>query len=394
MARRPDVSMLRARPRGGRGFSSVLFDLGKRIFGHLDPVVLGVMVFLNLMSILTLYGGIENFGKSRLVMQIAMTIVGFIMMTVISHLDYRFIVHRYWIFFFVFSLLFLASPILFGTVQGGNKSWITVLEFGDTTINIQPSEFIKLTFICTFARHLSSVAGRINRPKVLLPLALHAGVILGLILLSGDLGVALVYCGIILVMLFAAGMSLWYDLGLFAALTVAFPFLWDLLAAYQQERILVGFRPELDPLGKGYQPLLSRDGILHGGWFGKGVFGGEVYEELPASHTDFIFSTVCEKFGVVGGIAVVLILVVMVVRIFIIAVSCGKDYGAYIAAGVSAIIIVQTVENIGMCLAMLPVVGLTLPFVSCGGSSLLATYVLLSLVHSIKCHRPKARNIY
>ena len=386
MARRPDVSMLRARPRGGRGFFAVLYDFGKRIFGHLDPVVLGVMVFLNLMSILTLYGGIENFGKSRLVMQIAMTIVGFIMMTVISHLDYRFIVHRYWLVMIIFSIVFLALPILFGTVQGGNKSWITVLKFGDTTINIQPSEFVKLTFICTFSWHLSSVAGRINRPKVLIPVALHAGVILGLILLSGDLGVALVYCGIILFMLFAAGMSLWYDLGLFAAITVAFPFLWDLLAEYQQERILVGFRPELDPLGKGYQPLLSRDGILHGGWFGHGVFGGEVYEELPASHTDFIFSTVCEKFGFFGGLLVIFALGLLVWRILRLSLETRDGLGKLILVGVAAMVVVQSIENIGMCLAKLPVVGITLPFLSYGGSSILAIYLLFGVLHSVASH--------
>ena len=115
------------------------------------------------------------------------------------------------------------------------------------------------------------------------------------------------------------------------------------------------------------------------------------YEVLPASHTDFIFATVCEKFGILGGAFVIVLLLVMVIRILIIARSCGKDYGSLICVGVAAIIIDQTIENLGMCLAMLPVVGLTLPFLSCGGSSVLATYVLLSLVHSIKGHKPKSR---
>ena len=119
------------------------------------------------------------------------------------------------------------------------------------------------------------------------------------------------------------------------------------------------------------------------------------YEVLPASHTDFIFATVCEKFGILGGIFVVLLLVVMVVRILIIAKECGKDYGSIICVGVAAVIIVQTLENLGMCLAMLPVVGITLPFLSCGGSSVLATYVLLSIVHSVSKYRSKMReNLY
>jgi rod shape determining protein RodA len=172
---------------------------------------------------------------------------------------------------------------------------------------------------------------------------------------------------------------------------LAFPLLWELLAPYQQERILVGFNPDLDPLGKGMQPLLSRQCIANGGLLGIGLMGKGDYEVLPASHTDFIFATVCEKFGMVGGLLVIVLLVTMVVRMFMLARSCGNDYGSYICIGVGAIIIVQTIENIGMCLAMLPVVGITLPFVSCGGSSVLATYVLVAIAHSVKSHKPKSR---
>ena len=323
-------------------------------------------------------------------MQVAMTLAGVVALFVIANMDYRFFVDRFYILLLVGSVGLLGITLLFGitgdNMETTNRSWITIPVIG---IAIQPSEFVKLTFICTFSWHLSSVAGRINRPKVLIPVALHAGVILGLILLSGDLGVALVYCGIILLMLFAAGMSLWYDLGLFAAITVAFPFLWDLLAEYQQERILVGFRPELDPLGKGYQPLLSRDGILHGGWFGHGVFGGEVYEELPASHTDFIFSTVCEKFGFFGGMLVILALGLLVWRILRLSLETRDGLGKLILVGIAAMVVVQSIENIGMCLAKLPVVGITLPFLSYGGSSILAIYLLFGVLHSVASHGRK-----
>lgn len=356
------------------------------IFGKLDPVLLACTLFLNLYSIVILYCSIDVFGKSRLMMQVAMTVLGFLLMTVISHLDYRFIVNRYWIFFLGFSVVLLLVTALFGKTQGGNQSWLTVFSFGDTEITVQPSEFIKMTFICTFAKHLSMVGGYINHPKHLLGLALHAGAIVGTILLSGDLGVALVYVAIILFMLFAAGMSLFYDLGLAALLVAFFPFLWDLLGEYQQERILVGFNPELDPLGKGMQPLLSRDAILNGGWIGRGFRGGEVYEILPASHTDFMFATVCEKFGFIGGALVILALGLLVSRILYLAVSLKDDMGRLIAVGVAAMVIVQSIENIGMCLAELPVVGITLPFISYGGSSMLAIYLLFGVLHSVASH--------
>lgn len=383
MARNTYLSVLTSKNRRTGGS---FWDLFRMIFGKLDPILLACTLFLNLYSIVILYGSIDVFGKSRLMMQVAMTVLGFLLMTVISHLDYRFIVNRYWIFFLGFSVVLLLVTALFGKTQGGNQSWLTVFSFGDTEITVQPSEFIKMTFICTFAKHLSMVGGYINHPKHLLGLALHAGAIVGTILLSGDLGVALVYVAIILFMLFAAGMSLFYDLGLAALLVAAFPFLWDLLGEYQQERILVGFDPELDPLGKGMQPLLSRDAILNGGWIGRGFRGGEVYEILPASHTDFMFATVCEKFGFIGGALVILALGLLVSRILYLAVSLKDDMGRLIAVGVAAMVIVQSIENIGMCLAELPVVGITLPFISYGGSSMLAIYLLFGVLHSVASH--------
>ena len=116
---------------------------------------------------------------------------------------------------------------------------------------------------------------------------------------------------IIGVMLFCSGLSVWYFLAIAVLLVLACPLLWDLLQPYQQERILYGFRPELDPQNVGRQPLLSRETIAGGGFFGIGLFGKGTYEDLPASHTDFIFSTVCEKFGFVGGFLVVTALVIM-----------------------------------------------------------------------------------
>ena len=371
---------------GGGRRDSLIRTVLRRVFGRLDPIILACTMVLNLFSILILYGAVDVFGKSRLIMQIAMTAVGFILMTVISHLDYRFVVNRYWIFFLAVSVVLLLITALFGKVQGGNQSWLTIVKFGETEISVQPSEFVKLTFICTFAKHLSMVGGKINRPLPLLGLALHAGLIVGAILLSGDLGVALVYAAIILFMLFAAGMSLFYDLGILGFGIVLFPFLWDHLEEYQQERILVGFRPELDPLGKGMQPLLSRDAIINGGWLGRGFRGGEVYEILPASHTDFMFATVCEKFGFVGGGLIVLTLAVLVLRTVYLSVVLKDEMGRLIAIGVAAMVIVQSIENIGMCLAQLPVVGITLPFISYGGSSMLAIYLLFGVLHSVSSH--------
>ena len=358
----------------------------------IDPVLFICTALLSLISIVTVFGAMDNFGTRKLIMQVAMTVAGLVATLIIAQIDYHWIVDKLWIIMLGASALLLIVTLVFGSsgenMETANRSWLKIPGVG---IMIQPSEFVKIALVCSFAKHISIVKARINHPKELLSLALHAGLIVGLILLSGDLGVALVYMGFLLIMLFVAGLSGWYFLGGTAAVVLAFPLLWELLADYQRERILVGFNPDLDPLGKGMQPLLSRQCISNGGLLGIGLMGKGDYEVLPASHTDFIFATVCEKFGMIGGLLVVVLLVVMVIRMFILARTCGDDYGSYMCVGVGAILIVQTVENIGMCLAMLPVVGITLPFVSCGGSSVLATYVLLAITHSVKSHRPRAR---
>lgn len=358
---------------------------------RLDPVLLGASAFLSLVSILTILGSVENFGRSKLIMQVAMTVVGMVAVFVLSNSDYRFFIDRFYIIMFLGSVLLLAVTLLFGisgiNMETENRSWITIPGIG---ISIQPSEFVKITFLCTFSKHIDMVKEKINRPLTLLGLMVHAGIIVGLILLSGDLGVALVYVGIILVMLFCAGLSGWYFLGAAAVVAAAFPLLWDLLKPYQQNRIIYGFQPALDPTGTtSRQPLMSREVIARGGFFGKGLFEGGLYEELTASHTDFIFATVCEKFGFLGGSLVVVALVVLAARLFYIGYRCRDSVGKLICCGCAAVVIIQTLENLWMCLALVPVVGITLPFMSAGGSSVLAIYILVGLAHSVSAQERK-----
>lgn len=357
---------------------------------QVDPILFFCTLFLSAISLLTIFGAVDNFGKSKLVMQTAMVLLGTVSIFIIANFDYRFFVDRFAIVLFLGSIAILAVTLIFGStgenMETANRSWLRIPGIG---IAIQPSEFVKLAFLCTFAKHLDTVKDRINKPKTLLFVLLHAGIIAGLILLSGDLGVCLVYFGIIAVMLYCAGLSVWYFVGVLGLLIVAFPFLWDLLRTDQQNRIIFGFNPELDAENVGMQALMSRDTIASGGFFGQGLFGGSLYEDLPASHTDFIFSTVCEKFGFVGGFFVVALLIIMAFRLIWIARSCRDGVGKLICGGIAAIIILQTVENLWMCVAAVPVVGITLPFVSYGGSSMLAMYLLIGLAHSISAHEKK-----
>lgn len=358
-----------------------------------DPVLFFSVMLLGILSIVTVYGAVDNFGQSKLKMQIAMFLVGSVATVLIASLDFRVIVDRLWLPMLIVSAAILAITLIWGesgvNMETGNKSWLRI-----PIINymIQPSEFVKFAFVCSFAKHLFDLQGVINKPRSVLLLALHAGVIVGLILLSGDLGVALVYLAIIAIMLFCAGLHPAYFGGAAAVTFLLSPYLWDQLEPYQQRRIVVGFNPELDPVGKGYQPLLSRQAISNGGFYGNGVHGGYYYEILDASHTDFIFATICEKFGFLGGLFVLILFMIIVARIFMIArFSIHSDYGGLICVGVGAMFVVQILENVGMNLAMLPVVGITLPFLSCGGSSMLATFMMVGLVHSVYSHSEAMR---
>jgi rod shape determining protein RodA len=359
---------------------------------RVDWVLLLCTTVLSVISLVTVYGAVDNFGMSKLKMQFAMTVVGILLTFLVANLDYHLILDRLWLPLLIFSAGILGLTLVAGdtgaAMETAGKSWLTIPVVG---IAIQPSEFVKITFICTFAKHLHSVQATINKPRTLLGLCLHALLIVGLILASGDLGVALVYMALVLVMLFGAGLHWGYFAGVGGAVAVAFPFLWDLLASYQQDRIVVGFNPSLDPKDKGWQPLLSKQCIENGGLFGVGWHSGGDYEELTASHTDFILATVCEKFGFIGGMLVMVTLAVLIMRVLWIGRQSCHDYGMLISVGVAGVLIAQTLENVGMCLAVLPVVGITLPFLSCGGSSVLATYILVGMVHSVKSHKPTRR---
>ena len=255
----------------------MLLSIGKYIkncIKSIDPILFICTVLLSLISIVTIFGAVDNFGTRKLIMQVAMTVAGIIATLVIANIDYHDIVDKLWLYMLGASALLLVITLIFGSsgenMETSNMSWLKIPGIG---IMIQPSEFVKIAMVCTYAKHISLVGDGINKPKSLLGLAIHAGLIVGLILISGDLGVALVYMGFLLIMLYVAGLSGFYFLGGAILVVIAFPIIWDNLALYQQERIIVGFNPELDPMGKGMQPLLSKQCIENGGFFWNRTYG-------------------------------------------------------------------------------------------------------------------------
>ena len=358
---------------------------------RIDYVVFFSVFGMTSLSILTLAGAANASaaGPRRVVIQLAASLVGLVMAYIISLFDYDELLNH-----FTFPLLGIGVGLMVLTVLFGvgpdetstNKCWLSI---PGLPFDIQPAEFVKIIFIMTFAKHIDIVKKKINHPLVVLSLCIHGGLITGLVLLTGDLGSALVYLAIMAIMLYTGGLSLWYFVAALAIVIVLFPYLWPKLSEYQQQRILVGFNPELDPIKYGYQALRSRDAIAAGGFTGAGFSGGSYFKLIPEYKSDFLFAVFCEKFGFLGAFCYMALMGTLIIRLIWIARHARKDCGANICIGVAAIMLVQSLENIGMCLGMLPVVGITLPFLSYGGSSMLASFIYIGVIQSIVTHNQK-----
>ncbi|MGX8698832.1 MAG: FtsW/RodA/SpoVE family cell cycle protein [bacterium] len=295
-------------------------------------------------------------------------------------------------FLLYLSGLVLLGLLLFAEAEGGNRAWLRFWGIG-----IQPAEIVKLFFILILARLITRFSEKKKLDNILSLLALgfifasYFGLI---IVLSSDLGSALVYLFILVVMLFAGGLRLYWFLIAATALTVSAPYLWNhFLRQDHRNRIIALFDPQsVDPTGRGitWQVNQSRAAIASGGLFGRGLGQGLMTQSgaIPRQRTDFIFTVTAEELGVVGCAVILLLLIAIIVRCVMVGMRSRSRLGALICVGVAAMLTFQTFENIGMCLGVAPVIGLTLPFFSSGGSSVVTSFAAMGLVSGVKM-KPK-----
>ncbi len=324
-------------------------------------------------------------GSSYVIIQIIASIAGLAAMYIIASVDYQKL-GRATKLIYVVCILFLIAVLLIGTGREdtGSKSWI---RFGP--IGIQPSEFAKIGFIITFSYAVSKVGDELNKPKNILKLLIHAGVFVTLIMLQPDFGTTMVFVVIFAGILFAANISYKYIIGTGISLAAAIPIIWYFLADFQKNRIRVLFDPESDPLNSGYHVMQSKIAIGSGGIFGKGLGQGTQtqLEYLPAKHTDFIYSVIGEELGLIGCLIVAALLFAIVLRCIYIAKISNTKFGSYICIGVACMFLAHTFENIGMCLGIMPVTGIPLPFFSYGGSSIVTNLMAVGLVLGINSRK-------
>ena len=322
-------------------------------------------------------------GSTRnLFIQGAAILMGLIAFVIMSLIDLE-TMSGWWKIFVLINIglqMLLFTPL--GVEVNGQRAW---LDLGPT--NLQPGELGKLIFIFTLAAHISEIKEHINEWRGLLVIALHTLIMMGAVVIaSGDTGMAIQYFMIALIMLFTAGLSLkWLGVGCGLAV-VSIPVLWNfILDDYQKTRILVLFDPSIDP-ETSRQATYGKIAIGSGQMDGQGLTHGTMTQMqlVPENHTDYIFSVAGEELGFIGCMLIIGLLVLLIARIFYVSYRASTTFSSLLAVGVGGMFMFQVFMNIFMNIGLLPVMGLTLPFFSYGGTSVLTMYAALGIVAGVR----------
>jgi rod shape-determining protein RodA len=311
-----------------------------------------------------------------------------VVFALLQFINYRVLSGAWWILLIIAAAM-LVAVLFFGYEVNGSKSWINL-----KISSVQPSEFAKILMVVVIASLLSKwpreKVNNVGFKKVAFSL-LAAMLIIMLVLIEPDYGTAFIFFLTYMGMLFISGANFLYFFvimsatvgGFFAAIKTG------IIKQYQLDRILVFMKPDVQTQSIGYNLFQSKLAIGSGGLWGKGLFLGKQtnLSYVPEHHTDFIFSVIGEEIGFLGAIAVILIFALIVWRCFYIAANSKNSFGTLIASGIGFIILSQTVINIGMTIGIMPVIGIPLPFLSYGGSNLLAIFIGIALVENVHFRR-------
>lgn len=364
-------------------------------FRDADLLLLGLCCTASVYGIFLIYSATRYRGGNRSVMMQSIALgLGILAYILAAQIDLEVLFQR-WIAIAVFNvtlILLLLTPLGIGGEEMGNTAW---LRFPGIPVSIGPAEIVKITFILLLAGQMAWLKEEKHDLKsfpAAMMVAGHTIFIMGLyIAVSGDMGNGLVFFFIFLCMAFAAGFALRWFLVLFGAIGGVAYAAWrmDLIPLYQRERFIVVFDHDYDPLGRGWQQHRSMLALGSGGFFGQGYMQGTqtqsaMQEALPWRHTDFIFAVCGEELGLVGCLVIMLLLLAIIIRILIVARNAVTPFHCNICVGIAAMLMFQTIINIGMCLFVMPVIGITLPFFSYGGSSLLTLFAAMGIVAGIK----------
>ena len=352
----------------------------------------GDMVLLVLCLIISGFGCIciasatsaDKFGSNLryIVVQLASIGLGVTVYALVSSIDVELISeHRGAMVVFNTILLLMLLP--FGNDAGtGNRSW---LDLPLMPVMIQPAEICKITYVLIMASVMSSHQNNISSIPSVMHMVMHLAMLVGLnMVMSRDAGVSLIFVFIFIGMAFAGGVSLWWFLLAISGIAVMIPVVWPLLGQYQRERILILIDPNFDAMGTGarYHSKINLQSLTGGGLTGQGLFNGNRTQggNLYAQHTDYIFSSMGEELGFFGCVIIMLMEFAIIARCIYVGMRCQDYMRRLICFGAASALMFQVMINVGMCIGVMPVIGLTLPMISYGGSSVVTIFAMLGLV--------------
>ena len=363
-----------------------------------DLILLGLCCAASVFGIAMIYSATRYNAPTdnrKIIVQTAAMLLGILVYFAISMIDLEMLVSKWWKWIAAFNvgfILLLRTP--FGLEQDGNRAW---LKFPFLPVSIGPAEVVKITFIILLAWQLQWLREEKRDLKSASSAFLAAGHALGLaglyFIVSKDMGNALMFVLIFTVMSFASGFALrWFALLIGgAAAAIGGIVVFDLVPdskKYMLNRFLVLFDHSYDTAHTGWQQTRSLLTIGGGGFWGQGYLHGTQTQagagSLPARHTDLIFAVIGEELGFVGAVLAILLLIAIIIRILAVGRRASLPAHTYLCVGIAAMLAFQMILNIGMCLFIMPVIGLTLPFFSYGGSSLLTLFAAMGFVSGIR----------
>ena len=353
--------------------------LNRRLLTQFDYLLFGTALTLSLLGVLGVYSADVNLYVDQLV-RVAL---GLFVCLIVVYIDYHFLLDHAFIIYGV-SVLVLIGVLFWGQEIHGSKSWISLAGF-----SFQPSEVSKIVLILALARYLSEAAVDPPERRQLVVSGLLTLALVTLVTMQQDLGTAIMYLPVAGAMLIVAGLRLKVLVAIVLVVLLLAPLGWCGLREYQKQRVLVTLDPELDPQGIGYQTRQSQIAIGSGGFLGHGI-GKGLQSQLgfvPESHTDFIFALLAEETGLLGGILILLLYLLLLVRLTLIGEQARDRAGLLIMAGITALIFSHVVVNVGMALGIVPPIGIPLPLLSYGGSATITTFISLGLALNVSCRR-------
>jgi len=312
--------------------------------------------------------------------QLFFALMGFLMFFIFTFIDSNFLksLSRY---IYLGAILLLISVLFFGATIRGTKGWFSFFGLG-----LQPVEFVKIVLILYLSNYFSNLATRVKTLRHFVASALISLVLIGLVLMQPDFGSAVILSAIWLVLVLAAGFNRKYFISIFLLGVILFTMSWFVFfKTYQKERIMTFINPTANALESGYNSSQAIIAIGSGGLTGKGVgFGSQSQLKfLPEAQTDFIFSVIAEELGLLGVTLVFSFYIIFFFRSFIVLKNINNDFGIFFIIGSCCLIFIQMFINIGMNLGIMPIVGLPLPFISYGGSSLISLLILAGIMENI-----------